>query len=91
VKADFDDFDSSSALQVLPSIQPKAKHIINFVRSPIWVLPTISSGAKTFTKEEILSFATQRDKHTALRKYNESVVNSIFCKWTDSKRTTIAL
>lgn len=68
----------SSALQVLPSIQPKAKHIVNFVRSPIWVLPTISSGAKNFTQDEILGFAAHRDRHTALRKYNESVVNSIF-------------
>lgn len=85
------DVDSSSALQVLPAIQPKVKNIVNFVRSPIWILPTISSGAKNFTKDEILGFGTHKDRHTALRKYNESVMNSIFCTSKRFEWTRMAL
>jgi cation diffusion facilitator CzcD-associated flavoprotein CzcO len=68
----------SSALQVLPAIQPSVKRVTNFVRSPIWVLPTISSAPTEFTKENIRDFRAFPDKHTDLRKYNETVVNSIY-------------
>jgi cation diffusion facilitator CzcD-associated flavoprotein CzcO len=68
----------SSALQVFPAIQPSVKRVINFVRSPIWVLPTISSAPVDFTKEDIREFGMFPDKHMGLRKYNETVVNSIY-------------
>jgi cation diffusion facilitator CzcD-associated flavoprotein CzcO len=34
----------SSAVQIIPSIQPKVKHITSFLRSPVWV--TTGFGAK---------------------------------------------
>ncbi|CAI6335336.1 unnamed protein product [Periconia digitata] len=72
----------SSALQILPAIQPTVKSVVNFVRSPIWVLPTISAGSsKTFTKADMEEFRENPDKHIALRMYNESVMNSIFCMY----------
>ncbi|KAF1912362.1 hypothetical protein BDU57DRAFT_590184 [Ampelomyces quisqualis] len=81
----------SSALQILPSIQPAAKNVVNFVRSPIWVLPTISSAPKSFTKEEMQEFYSHPDKHIALRKYNETVVNSIFSLYLTNSKLQIEL
>jgi len=81
----------SSALQVLPAIQSLVKRVVNFVRSPIWILPTISSAANDFTKEQIRTFRAFPDKHMALRKYNETVVNSIYRKVQTASRGNIAL
>ncbi|KAF1949519.1 monooxygenase [Byssothecium circinans] len=76
----------SSALQILPAIQPAVERVVNFVRSPVWVLPTISGESKSFTKDEIQVFRSYPDKHIALRKHNETVMNSIFSLYlTDSK------
>ncbi|CCX05793.1 Similar to Putative sterigmatocystin biosynthesis monooxygenase stcW; acc. no. Q00730 [Pyronema omphalodes CBS 100304] len=63
----------SSAVQIIPSIQPKVKHITSFLRSPVWV--TTGFGAKfagpggtnfKYSKEQIDEF---RDDPEAFDKY----------------------
>ena len=71
---------SSSAVQILPAIQPKASQITTFVRSPIWILRTISDDPKPYTKAEKREFLKNPDKLTHIRKYNEGVMNSIYCE-----------
>ena len=75
----------SSAIQILPKIQGEARQVITFVRSPIWILPTISRDPKPFTQSKMQSFLEDPDKLTLLRKYNENVMNSIYCKLFHSK------
>lgn len=71
---------SSSAVQILPAIQPKACKVTTFIRSPIWILRTIADDPKPYTKAEKKEFLTNPDKLLHLRKYNEGVMNSIYCK-----------
>ncbi|RDL40439.1 Monooxygenase [Venustampulla echinocandica] len=78
--------NGSSAVQILPQIQPIAEHITMFVRSPLWMLPPISLESKTYSKSDIQRFADNPDELMILRKKNENVVNSIFSLYlSDSK------
>lgn len=70
----------SSAVQILPQIQPQVDSLTMFCRTPIWILPTISGGQYHYTKEEINEFVTNPKALLALRKKNETVTNSIFSK-----------
>lgn len=69
---------SSSAAQILPAIQPFVKGVKIFVRSPLWLLPDISSEQRGFTSEEIEKFVQDPTATLKLRKLNESTMNSIF-------------
>ncbi|KAI3401753.1 hypothetical protein diail_9417 [Diaporthe ilicicola] len=68
----------SSAVQILPTIQPVVRSVTIFIRSPTWTLPDISTEAGQFSPEEIDKF--KREPHTvlALRQENERTMNSIF-------------
>ncbi|KAL3446534.1 monooxygenase [Aspergillus insuetus] len=68
----------SSAVQILPAIQPVVKSVTIFTRSPVWVLPDISVEAGEFSAEQIKAFVEQPEKVLALRRENERTMNSIF-------------
>ena len=69
---------SSSAAQILPAIQPIVKQVKIFIRSPLWLLPDISSSQRHFTPEEIQIFKNDPTATLELRKLNETTMNSIF-------------
>lgn len=68
----------SSAVQILPAIQPVVRSVTIFVRSPTWLLPDISTEAGRFTDEEIARFVREPEAVLALRRENERTMNSIF-------------
>lgn len=68
----------SSAVQILPQIQPIVKRLTTFIRSPSWVVPLIGSSQHAYTEDEIESFVRNPAYLTTLRKKNEAVANSIF-------------
>lgn len=68
----------SSAVQILPAIQPIAKSVTIFIRSPTWLLPDISTEAGKFTTDEIERFVREPETVLALRQENERTMNSIF-------------
>ncbi|KAF7507823.1 hypothetical protein GJ744_010124 [Endocarpon pusillum] len=70
--------NGSSAAQILPAIQPIVKQVKIFIRSPLWLLPDISSGQRHFTPEEIRIFKNDPTATLELRKLNETTMNSIF-------------
>lgn len=76
---------SSSAVQILPTIQPVVESLINFVRSPNWLLTSIGTEQRDYTQEEIDIFTHEPGALMALRKANENVVNSIFGKTQSHK------
>ncbi|KAK7716065.1 hypothetical protein SLS63_011125 [Diaporthe eres] len=68
----------SSAVQILPAIQPIVKSVTIFIRSPTWVLPDISTEAGQYKPEEIEAFVESPQKVLDLRRENERTMNSIF-------------
>ncbi|KAH7323069.1 monooxygenase [Stachybotrys elegans] len=68
----------SSAVQILPAIQPIVKSVTIFIRSPTWVLPDISEQSKQFTPQDIETFVNNPDAVMELRQDNERTMNSIF-------------
>jgi hypothetical protein len=54
--------------------------VTNFVRSPLWILPTIGSGTNETISAQIERYRDVPGELTKRRKYNESVMNSIYCK-----------
>ncbi|KUI58951.1 Putative sterigmatocystin biosynthesis monooxygenase stcW [Cytospora mali] len=68
----------STAVQILPAIQPVVKTVTIFIRSPTWVLPDISTEARRFTREEIQRFVREPQTVLELRQSNERTMNSIF-------------
>jgi hypothetical protein len=72
----------SSAVQILPAIQPVVKSVTIFIRSPVWVLPDISVEAGEFSAEQIKDFVEHPEKVLALRRENERTMNSIFSEYS---------
>ena len=70
----------ASAVQILPAIQPIVKSVKIFIRSPVWVLPDISSVTGEYDAEEIEEFVSNPEKVLSLRGENERTMNSIFCQ-----------
>ena len=70
----------SSAVQILPAIQPIVESLTTFIRSPLWLLPAIAKEQGNYSKELIEDFQTNPKSLIQLRKINETVVNSIFCE-----------
>ncbi|RAL03178.1 flavin-containing monooxygenase [Aspergillus ibericus CBS 121593] len=68
----------SSAVQILPAIQPIVNRVKIFIRSPTWLLPDISTEAGKFSQEQIDEFVNNPESVTALRQDNERTMNSIF-------------
>ncbi|CAD6591305.1 MAG: hypothetical protein ASARMPRED_005303 [Alectoria sarmentosa] len=70
----------------LPAIQPVVKTLTAFIRSPAWVLPTIGTAQRVYSREEIEVFAEDPEKLTAHRKANETMMNSIFSVYLQDSR-----
>lgn len=70
----------SSAVQILPAIQPIVKRAKIFIRSPVWVLPDISSESGKYSLEQIEKFVKDPRAVLELRQNNERTMNSIFSK-----------
>ncbi|KAL5337680.1 monooxygenase [Aspergillus crustosus] len=68
----------SSAVQILPAIQPIVKSVMVFIRSPVWVLPDISTQAGNFSAEQVEEFVRSPEKVLTMRQENERTMNSIF-------------
>ncbi|KAI1379370.1 monooxygenase [Hypoxylon crocopeplum] len=68
----------ASAVQILPTIQPIVKRAKIFIRSPVWVLPGISTESGKFTPEQIEKFVNDPQSVFQLRLDNERTMNSIF-------------
>lgn len=71
----------SSAIQILPAIQPVVNKVKIFIRSPTWVLPDISSEAGEYSQEQLTQFINHPEKVQSLRQENERTMNSIFSKY----------
>lgn len=78
----------SSAVQILPSIQPIVDRAKIFIRSPSWYLPEISNKSGEYTEEDIKNFIKDPELVTAIRQENERAMNSIFseCQRTRGPR-----
>ena len=70
--------NGSSAVQILPAIQPLAKEVIHFIRSPNWILPHIGEGQRAYTRDEIDKFDKDPISLTSKRKATEATLNSYF-------------
>ncbi|PYH97344.1 monooxygenase [Aspergillus ellipticus CBS 707.79] len=68
----------SSAVQILPAIQPIVNRAKIFIRSPTWLLPDISTKAGKFSQEQIENFVNNPESVLELRQDNERTMNSIF-------------
>ncbi|RAL13173.1 flavin-containing monooxygenase [Aspergillus homomorphus CBS 101889] len=68
----------SSAVQILPAIQPIVNRVKIFIRCPTWLLPDISTEAGQFSPEQIARFVEQPESVQRLRLENERTMNSIF-------------
>ncbi|KAF5661752.1 monooxygenase [Fusarium heterosporum] len=68
----------ASSVQILPAIQPRAKSVKVFVRTPRWTLPSVSSKKGKFLPEEIERFINNPQLVTDIRLTNERTLNSFF-------------
>jgi cation diffusion facilitator CzcD-associated flavoprotein CzcO len=68
----------SSAVQILPAIQPIVQKAKIVIRTPSWMLPDISTETSTFTPDQIREFVEKPEVLMALRQENERTMNSIF-------------
>ncbi len=69
---------SSSGIQLLPAILPKAKKVINFSRSVTYVFPTQGFQQRHYTAEEKVAFASDPKKLEDHRRELDSGINELF-------------
>ncbi|ETW86437.1 hypothetical protein HETIRDRAFT_377052 [Heterobasidion irregulare TC 32-1] len=79
----------STALQIVPALQPKVNHLVNFVRGKTWIAPSAcedklvhllsrpSSGNHTFTEEERRLFE-DTEYYKSFRHSLESELNAAY-------------
>ncbi|KAJ4028982.1 hypothetical protein NW761_014821 [Fusarium oxysporum] len=76
--------NGSSAVQVLPQMQPTAARIVNYARSPLWISGAFASEFTpegknfTYTDKEIQSFKDDEDMFFKLRHSIEHSMNKFF-------------
>ncbi|KAJ0415766.1 hypothetical protein BJY00DRAFT_304604 [Aspergillus carlsbadensis] len=78
--------NGSSALQVIPALQPTAKKIVNYIRHATWISTNLAGditkdGMGTnfaYSPEEKALYASDRAAFLAYRKYVEHSVNSVY-------------
>ncbi|KAK2765874.1 hypothetical protein FQN53_006772 [Emmonsiellopsis sp. PD_33] len=78
--------NGSSALQVVPAIQPKCAKLVNYIRNPTWVSINLCADVTkdgmgtnfTFTEEEIKQFESNPDEYHKYRKRVEQSINSVY-------------
>ncbi|KAH7012944.1 hypothetical protein EDB80DRAFT_638624 [Ilyonectria destructans] len=74
----------ASSIQVVPSIQPVAKRVDVYVRSPTYILPTVGFGVESssynepYTESEIERFSTDPVYYKEFRKRIEQQMNENF-------------
>ncbi|KAF4995954.1 hypothetical protein FGRMN_4809 [Fusarium graminum] len=85
----------ASAIQLVPSIQPLAKDMKVFIRTPSWIAPPVAlpdpnATNYTYSSEEKRSFEQHRDIYLTTRKGLEDQFNGmfrIFLKSSDEQRS----
>lgn len=76
--------NGSSAIQILPQMQPKAAKIVNYIRTPTWISANYSAEltpeGKNFryTEEQKRKFREQPEKLLAMRRQIEHHFNQFF-------------
>jgi len=70
--------NGSSGIQVLPTVQPKVKHVTTFIREPTWVSPIQGLEQHVFTPQERHDFAHKPGALTSYRKQIETGLNGQF-------------
>ena len=70
--------NGSSAVQILPAIQPLAEELVTFVRSPNWILPDVGEEQRAYTQQEVDKFDRDPASLTSQRKATEASLNSYF-------------
>lgn len=70
--------NGSSGIQVLPTIQPKVKHVTTFIREPTWVSPVQGLEQHVFTPQERQDFVNKPGVLTKYRKEVETGLNGQF-------------
>lgn len=70
--------NGSSAVRILPAIQPLTESFIIFVRSSNWISPDIGDKQRAYTREEIDAFDRDPASPTSKRKATEGALNSYF-------------
>ncbi|KAG4260897.1 hypothetical protein FPRO03_02720 [Fusarium proliferatum] len=76
--------NGSSAVQVLPQMQPTAARIVNYARSPLWISSAFASEFTpegknfTYTDEEIQAFKDDEEMFFQLRHSIEHSFNKFF-------------
>ncbi|KAE8405536.1 putative flavin-binding monooxygenase [Aspergillus pseudonomiae] len=78
--------NGSSGIQIIPSLQPKAAKLVNYIRHATWISPNLCGqltrdGMGTnfqFTSEEKQQFQDDPEKLLEYRKSIEGAVNSVY-------------
>ncbi|GLB41651.1 putative pyridine nucleotide-disulphide oxidoreductase [Lyophyllum shimeji] len=70
--------NGSSAIQVLPAIQPKVAKLTTFIRRGTWVAPAQGFEQHVYAPEELVTFRNDPAAHLAYRKKQEEGTNAIF-------------
>ncbi|KAI1259174.1 FAD/NAD(P)-binding domain-containing protein [Xylariaceae sp. FL1019] len=68
----------SSAVQLLPAIQPIVKSVKMIIRTPSWILPDISTESSVMSPERIKQLVQSPELLLNVRRENERTMNSIF-------------
>ncbi|KAI1111591.1 FAD/NAD(P)-binding domain-containing protein [Nemania sp. NC0429] len=68
----------SSAVQILPAIQPIVGRAKVIIRTPSWILPDIGTEASAFTPDQIQEFIEKPERLMERRRENEITMNSVF-------------
>lgn len=96
----------SSAIQIVPKIQPQVRKLITFMRSVTWIAPPIASDIleqaqidagesrsleqHLYTPQEIRRFRDHPEEHLAYRKELESRFNNMFEMFLSGSRISKA-
>ena len=69
---------SSSAIQILPSIQPIVKRLTTVIRTPTWISPPFGPEQETYSKGKYPASVVEHSGLLKMRKSNENGLNGLF-------------
>ena len=76
---------SSSAIQILPSIQCIAKKVTTVIRTPTWISPPFGPDQDSYSKDENQDSVVESGDLLSLRKSIENGINGLFpCVFANS-------
>ena len=76
---------SSSAIQILPSIQPIVKRVTTAIRTPAWISPPFGPDGDIYSEDQYQNSINEPSELLNLRKTIENGINSLFpCVIADS-------